>query len=71
MRQLRRAWALLAIGAVVGPQPWLRARLDSLAIRYADSTFEGRHVDRVRERITRHLLPAVERWLAAGAQRTD
>lgn len=48
----------------------LRARLDSLAIRYADSTFEGGHVDRVRERITRHLLPAVGRWLAARGQRT-
>ena len=44
----------------------LRARLDSLAIRYADSTFEGGHVDRVRERITRHLLPAVGRWLPAA-----
>jgi enterochelin esterase-like enzyme len=45
----------------------LRGRLDSLAIRYADSTFEGGHVDRVRERITRHMLPAVGRWLAAEA----
>jgi hypothetical protein len=41
----------------------LRRRLDSLHVRYADSTFAGGHIDRVRERITRHMLPAVGRWL--------
>ena len=49
----------------------LRARLDSLRIRYTDSTFEGGHVDRVRERITRHLLPAVGRWLTACRARSS
>jgi len=48
----------------------LLARLDSLGIRYADSTFAGGHVDRVRERITRHMLPAVGRWLATPAEPT-
>ena len=45
----------------------LRARLDSLGVRYADSTFEGGHIDRVRERIVGHMLPAVGRWLGSGA----
>ena len=40
----------------------LRARLDSLRIRYTDSTFVGGHVDRVRERFTRHMLPTVGKW---------
>jgi hypothetical protein len=48
----------------------LRATLDSLAIRYADSTFEGGHVDRVRARITRHMLPDVGRWLGAHTPAT-
>jgi S-formylglutathione hydrolase len=42
----------------------LRARLDSLRIQYSDTTFVGGHVDRVRERFTRHMLPTVGRWLA-------
>ena len=42
----------------------LRARLDSLHIRYADTTFTGGHIDRVRERFTRHMLPTVGKWLA-------
>jgi len=42
----------------------LRVRLDSLRIRYSDTTFVGGHVDRVRERFTRHMLPTVGRWLA-------
>jgi S-formylglutathione hydrolase FrmB len=41
----------------------LRDRLDSLGIAYADSTFEGGHIDKVRDRLTNHLLPAVARWL--------
>ena len=45
----------------------LRARLDSLRIRVADSTFTGGHVDRVRERLTGHMLPAVGRWIAQPA----
>lgn len=42
----------------------LRARLDSLGIRYADTTFTGGHVDRVRERFTQHVLPTVGKWFA-------
>ena len=42
----------------------LRARLDSLGIRYADTTFTGGHIDRVRERFTQHMLPTVGKWLA-------
>jgi S-formylglutathione hydrolase len=40
----------------------LRARLDSLGIRYADTTFTGGHIDRVRERLTQHVLPTVGKW---------
>jgi len=40
----------------------LRARLDSLGIRYADTTFTGGHIDRVRERFTQHVLPTVGKW---------
>ena len=40
----------------------LRARLDSLGIRYSDTTFVGGHIDRVRERFTRYILPTVGRW---------
>jgi pimeloyl-ACP methyl ester carboxylesterase len=42
----------------------LRARLDSLGIRYADTTFTGGHIDRVRERFTQHMLPTVGKWFA-------
>ena len=42
----------------------LRGRLDSLGIRYADTTFTGGHVDRVKERFTQHVLPTAGRWLA-------
>ena len=41
----------------------LRARLDSLRVRYADTTFTGGHIDRVRERFSRLILPTVGRWL--------
>ena len=34
-------------------------RLDSLRIPYSDTTFVGGHVDRVRERFTQQMLPAV------------
>jgi enterochelin esterase-like enzyme len=44
----------------------LRARLDSLRVPYADTTFTGGHIDRVRERFTRHMLPTVGRWLASS-----
>lgn len=44
----------------------LRARLDSLGIRYADTTFTGGHVDRVRERFTQHVFPRVGRWLSGS-----
>jgi pimeloyl-ACP methyl ester carboxylesterase len=42
----------------------LRGRLDSLRIHYDDTTFAGGHVDRVRERFTRHMLPTVGRWFS-------
>lgn len=42
----------------------LRARLDSLRIRYSDTTFVGGHIDRVRERFSGHLLPTVGRWFS-------
>ena len=42
----------------------LRARLDSLRIRYTDTTFTGGHVDRVRERFTQHMLPSIGKWFA-------
>lgn len=42
----------------------LRGRLDSLRVSYADSTFSGGHVDRVRGRLTNHMLPAVGQWFA-------
>jgi hypothetical protein len=45
----------------------LRARLDSLRIRYTDTTFTGGHVDRVRERFTQHMLPTVGKWLVRDA----
>ena len=44
----------------------LRARLDSLRIPYSDTVFTGGHVDRVRERFTRGMLPDVGRWFARG-----
>jgi S-formylglutathione hydrolase len=40
----------------------LRGRLDSLRISYADTTFAGGHIDRVRERFTKGMLPDVGRW---------
>lgn len=40
----------------------LRGRLDSLHIRYNDTTFVGGHIDRVRERFTQYLLPTVGKW---------
>lgn len=43
---------------------YLRDRLDSLGIRYTDVTFNGGHIDRVRERLSRHVLPAVGQWLS-------
>jgi len=46
----------------------LRRRLDSLGVRYADTTFQGGHIDRVRERIVGHMLPAVGRWLGTSAR---
>lgn len=40
----------------------LRERLDSLRIRYADTTFAGGHIDQVRERFTHNMLPTVGGW---------
>jgi hypothetical protein len=40
----------------------LRGRLDSLRIRYNDTTFTGGHIDRVRERFTQRVLPTVGKW---------
>ena len=45
----------------------LRGRLDSLRIAYSDTTFVGGHIDRVRERFTQQMLPAVGRWFQRGA----
>jgi S-formylglutathione hydrolase len=53
--------------AILEARGLLRGRLDSLGIRYGDTTFAGGHVDRVRERITQHMLPALGRWLAGSA----
>lgn len=44
----------------------LRARLDSLHIKYADTTFAGGHIDRVRERFTRHVLPTIGKWFGSS-----
>jgi CubicO group peptidase (beta-lactamase class C family)/enterochelin esterase-like enzyme len=41
----------------------LRGRLDSLGIKYHDTTFVGGHIDRVRERFTHNVLPTVGTWL--------
>ena len=46
----------------------LRKRLDSLGIKYADTTFAGGHIDRVRERFTHHVLPTVGRWLRQASK---
>ncbi|HET9294855.1 MAG TPA: alpha/beta hydrolase-fold protein [Gemmatimonadales bacterium] len=46
----------------------LRGRLDSLGIRYRDTTFTGGHIDRVRERFTRQMLPAVGGWFTRGSE---
>lgn len=40
----------------------LRDRLDSLGVRYDATIFTGGHIDRVRERFTRQMLPTVGRW---------
>ena len=40
----------------------LRNRLDSLGIPYSEATFIGGHIDRVRDRFTRQMLPAVGKW---------
>jgi S-formylglutathione hydrolase len=49
----------------------LRRRLDSLRIPYSDTVFTGGHIDRVRERFTEGMLPAIGRWFAltGGATR--
>ncbi len=46
----------------------LRGRLDSLRIRYADTTFAGGHIDRVRERFTGHMLPTVGAWFSRASE---
>jgi len=43
----------------------LRRRLDSLHVSYSDTVFAGGHVDRVRERFTAGMLPAIGRWFAS------
>jgi S-formylglutathione hydrolase len=48
----------------------LRGTLDSLGIRYTASEFQGGHTDRVRERVSEHLLPAVGQWFRAGGIRS-
>ena len=44
----------------------LRRRLDSLRVLYSDTVFAGGHIDRVRERFTKGMLPDVGRWFDAG-----
>lgn len=48
---------------------FLSNRLDSLHIRYTDSTFDGGHNDRVRERFTQHMLPIVGKWFSSRPSR--
>jgi hypothetical protein len=74
MRAHRRWWAaadrqpviLLEAGSeereILAGIQLLRSRLDSLGIRYSDTTFMGGHIDRVRERFTQHMLPTVAKW---------
>ncbi len=45
----------------------LRNRLDSLHIQYSDTTFIGGHIDRVRDRFTQQMLPAVGAWFGRAA----
>lgn len=42
----------------------LRRTLDSLGVRYTASEYQGGHIDRVRERVSEHLLPVVGEWFA-------
>jgi enterochelin esterase-like enzyme len=46
----------------------LRARLDSLRIPYSDTVFTGGHIDRVRDRFTTGMLPAVGRWFGSAGR---
>jgi S-formylglutathione hydrolase len=48
----------------------LRGRLDSLHVAYADTVFDGGHTDKVRDRLTNHMLPALARWLG-GTRRAN
>ena len=43
----------------------LRTRLDSLHVKYADTTFTGGHIDRVRERFAQHMLPTIGKWFVS------
>lgn len=47
----------------------LRRRLDSLGVSYSDTTFVGGHIDRVRERFTKGMLPDVGRWFDSSRER--
>jgi pimeloyl-ACP methyl ester carboxylesterase len=49
----------------------LRDRLDSLHIVWSDTTFVGGHIDRVRERFTLHMLPAVGTWFNRERETMD
>jgi hypothetical protein len=48
----------------------VRYRLDSLHIRYSDTTFVGGHIDRVRDRFTQQMLPTVGRWFDSALSAT-
>jgi hypothetical protein len=44
----------------------LTRALDNAGVRYVATPFEGGHVDRMPERISGYLLPAVGRWLRSA-----
>jgi len=44
---------------------FLRHRLDSLHVSYSDTVFAGGHIDRVRQRFTAAMLPAIGRWFVS------
>lgn len=54
------------VASVVPGAEALARTLDSLGIPHTDAIFAGGHVDRVRERVSEHLLPTVGRWLRRG-----
>jgi hypothetical protein len=58
------------VPSVVPGMAALRGTLDSLGIQYTASEYQGGHMDRVRERVSEHLHPAVGQWFRAGGIRS-